>query len=106
MGQVRATIATRVILGLLTLVLSGAAARGAELRELSTDRPDTTESPFTVDRGHVQIELSFAEWTRDKEHLEEATSWSAVGASAVSSSAPTVSQTPRYVTLTRLEMSS
>jgi len=78
MGQVRATIATRVILGLLTLVLSGAAARGAELRELSTDRPDTTESPFTVDRGHVQIELSFAEWTRDKERLEEATSWAAV----------------------------
>jgi len=29
----------------------------AELRELSTDRPDTTESPISVDAGHVQIEL-------------------------------------------------
>lgn len=29
----------------------------AQLRELSTDRPDTTESPISVDAGHVQIEL-------------------------------------------------
>src|SRR5687767_13300570 len=28
-------------------------------RELSPDRPDRTESPFTVDAGHVQVELSF-----------------------------------------------
>src|SRR5688572_1637733 len=35
------------------------------MREMSTDRPDTTESPFTVDAGHVQVELSFVEWTRD-----------------------------------------
>ena len=26
------------------------------LREMSTDRPDKTESPFTVDAGHFQIE--------------------------------------------------
>jgi len=26
------------------------------LRELTTDRPDMTESPFTVDAGHVQLE--------------------------------------------------
>src|SRR5687768_11189412 len=32
------------------------------LRELSADRPDVTESPYTVDAGHVQVELSFAEW--------------------------------------------
>ncbi len=30
------------------------------LRELSTDRPDQTESPFTVDAGHIQAELDFA----------------------------------------------
>ena len=35
------------------------------MRELSTDRPDTTESPYTVDAGHVQVELSFLEYTRD-----------------------------------------
>lgn len=33
-----------------------------QMRELSPDRPDTTESPVTVDAGHVQIEFSFAEW--------------------------------------------
>lgn len=27
-----------------------------EMRELSTDRPDKTESPYTVDAGHFQIE--------------------------------------------------
>lgn len=35
------------------------------MRELSTDRPDTTESPYTVDAGHFQVELSFLEYTRD-----------------------------------------
>jgi len=29
----------------------------ALLRELSTDRPDATESPFTVDAGHAQLEM-------------------------------------------------
>lgn len=28
-----------------------------DLREMSTDRPDTTESPISVDAGHVQVEL-------------------------------------------------
>lgn len=36
------------------------------LRELSTDRPDKTESPYTVDAGHFQIELDFANYTRDR----------------------------------------
>ena len=35
------------------------------LRELSTDRPDKTESPYTVDAGHFQIELDFLTYTRD-----------------------------------------
>ncbi len=30
------------------------------MREMSTDRPDTTESPYTVDAGHFQFELSLA----------------------------------------------
>lgn len=38
-----------------------------QLRELSTDRPDKTESPYTVDAGHVQIELDFANYTRDRD---------------------------------------
>jgi len=37
----------------------------AQMREMSTDRPDVTESPITVDAGHVQLELDVASWTRD-----------------------------------------
>lgn len=37
-----------------------------QMREMSTDRPDTTESPFTVDAGHVQLEMSFIEYSRDR----------------------------------------
>ena len=33
-----------------------------QLRAFTTDRPDVTESPYTVDPGHVQIELSLAEY--------------------------------------------
>src|SRR3954466_7390627 len=39
----------------------------ALLRELSTDRPDATESPFTVDAGHAQLEMDFATLTRDRQ---------------------------------------
>ena len=38
----------------------------ALLRDLSTDRPDTTESPYTVDGGHVQVEFSFVDYTYDR----------------------------------------
>ncbi len=51
-----------VLLALAALPLSGNAE---DLRELSTDRPDTTESPFTVDAGHFQLEMEIASWTRD-----------------------------------------
>jgi hypothetical protein len=34
------------------------------LRDLTTDRPDTTEAPFTVDAGHVQIECTLVGFTR------------------------------------------
>lgn len=36
------------------------------LRELSTDRPDKTESPSSVDAGHVQVDLDMVSWTRDR----------------------------------------
>lgn len=38
----------------------------ALLRDMSTDRPDTTESAYTVDAGHFQIELSFADFSYDE----------------------------------------
>jgi hypothetical protein len=34
------------------------------LRDLTTDRPDTTETPFSVDAGHVQIESTFLGFSR------------------------------------------
>jgi hypothetical protein len=37
------------------------------LRELSTDRPDKTESPYTVDAGRLQIEMDFIGYTRDRD---------------------------------------
>lgn len=40
-------------------------ASAAELRPMSTDRPDATESPYSVDAGHYQFELEIAAWTRD-----------------------------------------
>lgn len=39
----------------------------AQLRDLTTDRPDTTESPITVDAGHFQLELSFVDYTRNRD---------------------------------------
>lgn len=36
------------------------------MRDLSTDRPDLTESPYTVDAGHFQLELEVASYSRDE----------------------------------------
>lgn len=38
-----------------------------EMRELSTDRPDQTESPYTVDAGHYQVELDLVNLTVDRD---------------------------------------
>jgi Putative MetA-pathway of phenol degradation len=51
------------------LVLSflfGFGVAAAELREMQTDRPDVTESPFTIDPGHLQLESSFFEYGNDR----------------------------------------
>lgn len=37
------------------------------MRELSTDRPDQTESPYTVDAGHFQIEMDLANGVMDRD---------------------------------------
>ena len=41
-----------------------AAPGAASLRDLTTDRPDTTESPFTIDAGHIQIETTLFGYAR------------------------------------------
>jgi hypothetical protein len=38
-----------------------------QMRELATDRPDTTESPQTVDAGHFQLEMDLAMLALDRE---------------------------------------
>jgi hypothetical protein len=38
----------------------------AFMRELNADRPDKTDCPFTVDAGHFQVELDFANLTYDR----------------------------------------
>jgi hypothetical protein len=45
------------------------------LRDLSTDRPDLTESPYTVDAGHLQIEMDLVTHARDDEGGARAESW-------------------------------
>jgi hypothetical protein len=45
------------------------------LRELTTDRPDKTESPITVDAGHFQWEMDFATYTFDRTKHETKKAW-------------------------------
>jgi len=52
------------------------------LRPLSTDRPDQTESPYTVDAGHVQIEADLASAAFDDAGPISATTWSVASVNA------------------------
>ncbi|MDB6029978.1 MAG: hypothetical protein JWM16_316 [Verrucomicrobiales bacterium] len=46
----------------------------ALMREMVTDRPDKTESPYTVDAGHFQLEMDLLSYSYDKyNHLPNAT---------------------------------
>ncbi|MDQ7949218.1 MAG: transporter [Pedobacter sp.] len=39
----------------------------ANMREMSTDRPDITESPYSVDAGHFQLETDLFKTSRNKQ---------------------------------------
>lgn len=43
---------------------------GALMRELNADRPDKTDCPFTVDAGHYQLEMDFANLTCNRPNAE------------------------------------
>jgi hypothetical protein len=45
------------------------------MRELEPDRPDATENPHTVDAGHFQLEMDFANFTYNKSGGGTADSW-------------------------------
>jgi hypothetical protein len=45
------------------------------MRELATDRPDATESPNTVDAGHFQLEMDFANFTYNHTDRDTVRAW-------------------------------
>ena len=66
--MIKRCVCAGTVLAVLALVLGWLPARAdghhlfrpvprTEMRELSTDRPDLTESPYTVDAGHIQLEM-------------------------------------------------
>ncbi|XOV70241.1 MAG: transporter [Verrucomicrobiota bacterium] len=61
----RSAKSIRSFSGILAMMLCSLVLTGQSLRELETDRPDATESPVTVDKGHFQLESSFFGWSRD-----------------------------------------
>jgi len=61
----------------LSAVLAAMHARASEpARPMSTDRPDTTESPYTVPAGMFQIEASFFDYSRDSADGNRLREWS------------------------------
>lgn len=56
-----------LFIGLTSLTLP-ALTTAMDLRPLAADRPDATESPQTVDKGHWQIETSILGYTQDKQN--------------------------------------
>ena len=48
---------------------------GDLMRELTPDRPDKTESPYTVDAGHFQLEMDFANLTLDDSNGVRTRAW-------------------------------
>lgn len=45
------------------------------MRELNPDRPDKTESPYTLDAGHFMLEMDFANFTYDKSDGTTTKAW-------------------------------
>lgn len=45
------------------------------MRELTPDRPDKTESPYTVDARHFQLEMSFAEYIQSRNENVRTKAW-------------------------------
>lgn len=43
------------------------------LRDLSTDRPDNSESPFTIDAGHLQLETNIFGYSRSRPDVDGVT---------------------------------
>ena len=60
----------------LCLFLASHVLHGAEMvREMSTDRPDTTESAYSVPAGMIQLEMSFFDYSRDANQGTASDQW-------------------------------
>src|SRR5690242_2970613 len=60
-------------LPLLLCLALGPAPAAAELRQLQPDRPDKTEGPYTLDPGHVQLEMDLVSWHREQGQFSRST---------------------------------
>jgi hypothetical protein len=47
-------------------ILANSSAMAADLRPLRSNRPGRTESPFTADPGHLQVETDFFNYVQDR----------------------------------------
>ncbi len=57
----------RVLIGAVLMMSAAPLFAGtAALRDLTTDRPDTTESPYTIDAGHFQVETTLFGYARGR----------------------------------------
>lgn len=54
----------------LFLCVAAASNAAEPVREMSTDRPDTTESGYTVPAGMFQVEMSFFDYSRDADAVQ------------------------------------
>lgn len=80
--RANARVPVLVVLSALAMVLSADGADASDksqytlfnptpkefMRDMTTDRPDKTESPYTVDAGHFQFEMDLVSYTYDNEH--------------------------------------
>ncbi|PJG47705.1 hypothetical protein CAF53_05190 [Sphingobium sp. LB126] len=62
-------------LTLLGMALLPTAVR-AQLRDLCPERPGLDTPPCILDKGHVQIEMGLADWTRDRDAAQSTTTLS------------------------------
>lgn len=85
-GQKPSQTARAAVAGALLVSIAGGTANASDpdksqytlfnptpdrlLRDLTTDRPDTTESPFTVDAGRFQVETNLFGYTRSRPDVD------------------------------------
>ncbi len=63
-------------LALALIVMFVLSPGSGEARDLSADRPDLTESPYTVDAGRIQIESDVIRYSRDEDAGARTETWS------------------------------